>query len=338
MIKIFENYPLDSLNCFNVKARAQYYCPLNNKNDLSELMTTPKFRENKKLILGGGSNILFTADYSGICVHPEMDNIKLIKENNNHSFIEVESGYDWDKFVEYTISKNLSGLENLSYIPGTVGASPVQNIGAYGVEIKDFVEGVNVVDLNTGEYFSLSNTECEFEYRNSKFKKDNTNRYLILSVIFRLNRYPKLNLEYSGIVEKLKNTTKPSVSDVREAIRELRNEKLPDHKILGTAGSFFKNPIIKVNVLESLLNSYKLLKFFELPDGEAKISAAWLIEECGWKGKQIKDAGVYENQALVLVNHGNASGKEILELSEKIRESVFSRFGIQLKPEVTIIK
>ena len=188
MIKIFENYPLDSLNCFNVKARAQYYCPLNNKNDLSELMTTPKFRENKKLILGGGSNILFTADYSGICVHPEMDNIKLIKENNNHSFIEVESGYDWDKFVEYTISKNLSGLENLSYIPGTVGASPVQNIGAYGVEIKDFVEGVNVVDLNTGEYFSLSNTECEFEYRNSKFKKDNTNRYLILSVIFRLNR------------------------------------------------------------------------------------------------------------------------------------------------------
>lgn len=337
MVKIFENYSLDSLNCFKVKARAQYYCPVNSLNDITELIANQLFAYNKRMILGGGSNILFTGDFNGICIHPLMSNIHLIKEDNKHAFIEVEAGFNWDEFIEYTIKHNLSGLENLSFIPGSTGAAPVQNIGAYGVEIKDYIEKVNVIDLDKANTISFSSSECGFGYRTSIFKKDFRNRYLIYSIIFRLNKQHHFNLEYKGITEELKDPINPDIPDVRSAIGILRNKKLPDQKITGTAGSFFKNPVVKTNVIKNLLNEHKTLKYFDLPDGEAKIAAGWLIEQCGWKGKRIGNTGVFKNQALVIVNHGNASGREILDLSEKIIESVFSTFGIQLEPELTII-
>jgi len=337
MINIFENYSLDNLNSFKIEANTKYYCPVRNISDIAELANDRTFSENKKLILGGGSNILFTKNFPGVCIHPLMCSINLLKEDDKYAFIEVESGRDWDEFVEYTIKRNLSGLENLSFIPGSTGAAPVQNIGAYGVEVKDYIEKVIVIDINNGHKIFFSNSECGFDYRTSIFKKDFQNRYLIYSIIFRLNKQHKFNLEYSGIIEELADQKNPHISDVRNAIKILRNNKLPDVETEGTAGSFFKNPVVNSATLKDLTKEHKSIKYFNLPGDEAKIAAGWLIEHCGWKGKRIGDAGVYKNQALVIVNHGNASGQEILDLSIKIRESVYSRFSIQLEPELTII-
>ena len=337
MPEIFENYSLDKLNSFKIKTSTRYYCPLKKLSDISELISDKAFSDKPKLILGGGSNILFTKDFSGICVHPLMSSINLLEEDDKYVFIEVEAGRNWDEFVEFTIKHNFSGLENLSFIPGTTGAAPVQNIGAYGVEVNNNIEKVNVIDIKTGNKIIFSNSECRFDYRTSIFKKDFQNRYLIYSIIFRLNKQHKFNLEYSGIIEELEDQRNPNLSDVRNAIGILRNKKLPDVETIGTAGSFFKNPVVNPGILKDLIKKHKSIKYFNLPGGETKIAAGWLIEQCGWKGKRIGEAGVYKNQALVIVNHGNASGQEILDLSCRIGKSVFSRFGIRLEPELTII-
>ncbi|MFC2122032.1 UDP-N-acetylmuramate dehydrogenase, partial [Bacteroidota bacterium] len=263
--------------------------------------------------------------------------INLIKKDSSHIYLEAGAGLNWDDFVKYCIDQNLSGLENLSNIPGNIGASPVQNIGAYGVEVKEFIESVQAIDLITGDSRSFTNIECEFGYRTSIFKKELSNRFLIQSVIFRLNKTHKFNLEYEGIVKELAESEKISLTAIRNAIIKLRNAKLPDHKKTGTAGSFFKNPVVSHLFAEDLKKEYPSLKYYETPNQMAKLAAGWLIEQCGWKGKKIANAGVYDKQALVLVNHGKATGLEILELSQKIQESVYTRFGIQLQPEVKII-
>jgi UDP-N-acetylmuramate dehydrogenase len=300
------------------------------------------FRQNRDLlqnalVLGGGSNVLFIGDFHGTIIHPAMDEINLEEKKSDHVSISSGAGVIWDKLVEMTVNYGFGGLENLSLVPGYVGGAPVQNIGAYGAEVKDSIEKVRAISLIDGEVREFTREECRFSYRNSIFKEELKGKYLITKVFFRLSTKPRLSLEYGNLQEEIEKLGSGSLGNVRKAVVAIRQSKLPDPAVIGNAGSFFKNPFVEESLVENLKEKYPKLPVFRDPSGATKLPAGWLIEQCGWKGKRIGDAGVHEKQALVLVNHGNATGKEIYLLSEEIRKSVLEKFGISLIREVEII-
>jgi len=345
---IFKNYDLTDLNTFHIKAKAKFFSEIENEKDFLELIKTPEFKKNEKLFLGGGSNVLFTKDFKGIVVLNKLKGIEVIKENSGNIWLKSMGGELWNDLVLFSVERGYWGLENLSLVPGTVGASPVQNIGAYGVEVKDSLENVETFNIKTGKKKIFSKKECKFGYRDSIFKNKLKGKYFISAVIFKLNKKENKNINYEALQDYLKENKIEikSSKDVSEAIADIRRSKLPDPKILSNAGSFFKNVYVDIDKLLEIELKYLNVPSFEEPAsakataGEGKkikISAGWLIEQCGWKGKRIGNVGVHDKQALVLVNYGGATGKEVLELADQIITSVYQKFGLKLVPEVNLI-
>jgi len=295
---------------------------------------------NKKFILGGGSNMLLTQDIDALVIHIDLKGKKIIKEDENFVWVESQAGENWHEFVLWTIDQNFGGLENMSLIPGNVGTTPVQNIGAYGTEIKDTFVSCNAINIATQEMKTFTKDECNFGYRESVFKNEAKDKYVIVSVIFKLTkRLHKINTSYGDITIELEkqNVTIPTLKDVSNAIIAIRQSKLPDPKELGNSGSFFKNPIISKELFEKVQQKFPEIKFFEVSATEVKVPAGWLIENAGLKGYRTGDAGVHKNQALVLVNYGNATGKDILNLSKYVQKTVFDKYGIEIETEVNVI-
>lgn len=336
LLQIEENASLKNLNSFAVEAHCRYLVRLTKPEKLEEILAEPRFKNLPRLILGGGSNILFREDFPGVIIHVKTSGIKLLDENEDYYFVLAAAGENWHEFVQYTIEKDWPGLENLSLIPGTVGAAPIQNIGAYGVELEERFHGLTAIDLTTGETITFDRTACQFSYRDSLFKK-NRGRYLITDVTFKLPKKPEWKLDYAGIREIMGETKPVSAKAISDAICQLRQKKLPDPVSIGNAGSFFKNPLISDDKFQTLRVNFPDLPAWPQPNNLIKLSAAWLIEQRGWKGKRHHDAGVFENHALVLVNHGHASGSEIWHLAEAIIHSVKERFDITLQPEPLIL-
>ena len=330
-----ENISLENMNSFRVVHKTKRLLIINNPIDLTKFLNTNNIKRNEIQILGEGSNTLFTKDYEGIILHSQIKGIEIKKEDNDSVILRVGSGENWDEFVDYCVKSNYFGIENLSLIPGSVGAAPIQNIGAYGVEIKDYVVSVTGIDLYSNELVEYSNEECEFKYRDSLFKNRLKNRLFITSVEFKLYKNSKFNLSYKDL--EVLDKSKLTISKLREEIIKIRSSKLPDPSSKGNAGSFFKNPEIDELKLNELISNNVDFKYFEIPGNMYKIPAAWLIEKAGWKGYNDGIVGVYEEHALVLINHSSKSGKNIKKLSKSIKEDVFKKFGIMLNEEVNIV-
>jgi UDP-N-acetylmuramate dehydrogenase len=338
MISLRENYSLKNHNTFGIDAWTRYFADIDNESDLVQFIRHNPAPGLPLMILGSGSNILFVSDYEGMIIHPLIKGIEVLRETSEHITVRVGAGELWDSFVEWTVRKNYGGIENLSLIPGSVGASPIQNIGAYGSEAAEVIEQVGTIQIRNGRKKTYSRNDCRFGYRTSIFKTDLRSMVIITHVVFKLSKKPVLKTEYGVVNERLKKFTEPSVSSVREVIMEIRNEKLPDPQKLGNAGSFFKNPVLNENEFDSFIRNHPdAPNYHAETKGFHKIPAAWLIEQCGWKGRRIGDSGTFPLQPLVLVNYGNATGKEIYKLSEKIREDVLKSFGIQLEREVNTV-
>ena len=288
------------------------------------------------LILGSGSNILFISDFNGTILLPRFKGIRIESCDRETVIISAGAGVKWDKLVEWSVRKGFSGLENLSWIPGLVGATPVQNIGAYGVEVKDTIEKVRTISVSDGSIRIFSNSECEFGYRSSIFKKDEKGKYLISRVYYRLNINPLLNLNYGSVKDEVDKLGGASLENVRKAVINIRKDKLPDPEAIGNAGSFFKNPVVTDSDAAYLKKKHPQMPLYPDQSEGVKLAAGWLIDQCGWKGKRTGDAGVHDKQALVLVNYGNATGKEIYNLSEAIKRSVKKNFGVELEREVEV--
>src|SRR3989344_3807248 len=340
-MKILENYDLRNLNTFGISVHAKFFTEIKSEAELSELFNELLFKENEKLFLGGGSNVLFTQDFDGIAVLNKIKGIEILEEDSESVLIKAMSGEVWHDLVSFAVERGLWGIENLAFIPGTVGAAPMQNIGAYGAELKNVLQEVEAYDINTGEKKLFSKEECAFGYRDSIFKNSLKNKYFIFSIILVLSKKEKKNLNYKILREHLeKNKIEvKSSKDVSDAVTEIRRSKLPDPKMIGNAGSFFKNVFVKEAKLKELLKLYPEMPFFE-EDGLSKIPSAWLIEKCGpakgtsWKGYRVGNVGVHHKQALVLVNHGDANGAEIKELALQVIASVKDKFDLELVPEV----
>jgi UDP-N-acetylmuramate dehydrogenase len=339
MAQILENVSLKHLNTFGIEAHAKFFVEINSINDLQELIHNKIFRDSEKLIVGGGSNMLFTKNFEGMVLKNNLKGIKVVKEEND--FVEVQSaaGEVWHDFVMWCIDKNYGGLENLSLIPGCVGASPMQNIGAYGVEIKDVFSELEAFDIITGQKQIFNKAQCKFGYRESVFKHELKNKFIITAVTFRLSKKPKINTSYGAIEAELQNmkVKDPGIKDVSQAVINIRSSKLPDPKVIGNAGSFFKNPEVDKTVYQNLKVRFSGLVAYEMESGKYKLAAGWLIEKSGLKGFMSGNAAVHDKQALVLVNKGSATGKEIYALSEHVLQTVFSKFGVKLEREVNII-
>jgi len=334
------NISLSRLNTFGIDAAAKHYVELHDEKDLIELVNGEIYQKSKHLILGGGSNILLTDDFDGLVIKNCFKGIKPIKEDNQHVWVQVGAGEMWHCFVLDCIEQNRGGVENLSLIPGTVGAAPMQNIGAYGVEIKDTFESLEAFHLASGTMHTFDNTSCNFGYRESIFKNSAKNQYIITSATFKLTRQDHvLNTSYGAIQDMLANEkiTAPSIRDVSNAVIKIRQSKLPDPAKIGNAGSFFKNPTIDKIDYEALQTEFPTMPAYQLPDQQFKIPAGWLIEQCGWKGKTIGEIGVHKDQALVLVNYGKGKGKDIMKLALEIQQSVMGKYGIILSPEVNFV-
>lgn len=338
-MKIQSNYNLSKLNTFGISANAKFFVELNNENELKEIFHTPEFKNNKKLFLGGGSNVLFTKDFDGIVVLNKLKGVEILDENSDDVLIRCMSGEIWHDLVLFTVERDLWGIENLSLIPGTVGAAPMQNIGAYGAELKNVLENVEAFMIETGEKRIFSKEECELSYRDSIFKNSLKDKYFISAVTLKLSKKEQKNISYKALLDHLdKNRIEvKSSKDISNAVSHIRRSKLPDPKVIGNAGSFFKNVFVEKSELEKLQKKYSEMPYF-LEGGVVKIPAGWLIEQCGWKGRKEGNVGVHDRQALVLVNHGGAEGREILDLAEKIIADVKAKFGLELVPEVNLIR
>jgi len=334
-MNILKNSSLHKLNSFGVKHKSKYLIEIKRKNDISSIISSKKLRNEKKIIVGGGSNILFTKDFDGIVLLNKILGIDILDEDKDFIKIRVGSGENWDEFVSYCVENNYYGIENLSLIPGSVGAAPIQNIGAYGVEIKDFIDNVIGYDLEERKEKTYNREFCYFEYRNSIFKKEKKNKFFITHVDFILNKKPNYILNYKDLNNLDKDTI--SLKSLRDKVIEIRNSKLPNPNKLGNAGSFFKNPIIKISLFNNIKSEYVDVSGFKIGENNIKLSAAWLIEKCGWKGKVLDKIGVYKKHALVLVNYGEKSENNIKKLSEEISMSVEEKFNIKLEAEVNII-
>lgn len=335
---IEEHKSLKNYNTFGIDCKARYFVSVNSIQELKEVIQS-NLHPNI-FILGGGSNMLLTKDIDALVIHINLKGIEIISENDFSISLKVMAGENWHDFVEYCIDHNYGGIENLSLIPGNVGTAPIQNIGAYGVELKDVFKDCNTISRNNLSDKIFSKEGCKFGYRNSIFKNEEKNNYIITSVTFELTKSNhKINIGYGAIKEQLNNLqiNDPSLKEISDAIIAIRNSKLPDPKDLGNSGSFFKNPIINEIDFKIFHDKYPQAPFYKISDSEFKIPAGWLIEETGFKGKKYGDAGVHKKQALVLVNYGNATGQEIIALSKKIQHKVKIDFGISIEPEVNII-
>jgi UDP-N-acetylmuramate dehydrogenase len=337
-VKVAENYPLNDLNTFGVPVTSRFFARIEQKDELKDILLTDVARNNPVLILGGGSNILFTENYPGLTLLIQLKGIAIIEESGDKVLVVAGAGEVWQNLVDFSLRNQLGGLENLSLIPGSVGAAPIQNIGAYGVELKEVMESLTAVELATGNERTFSNSECNFGYRDSVFKNELKDKYLITAVQFRLAKKPQLNTSYGAIDTLLaeKGITQPTVRDVSEAVIEIRQSKLPDPEKLGNAGSFFKNPVVDKIDFEGLKLLFNDIPGY--PNGDkVKIPAAWLIEQCEWKGRRFGSIGVHDQQPLVLVNYGGGTGTEIKNLAENIKKSIADKFGIELEIEPRII-
>ncbi|MCU7495593.1 MAG: UDP-N-acetylmuramate dehydrogenase [Ignavibacteria bacterium] len=336
-MEIKTDYSLKNLNTFGIEVRVKKYAEADSLESLSACLS--EFSQMPKLILGGGSNILFTKDFDGLIIRMRLKGIELVHRDSSCVYVKAGAGEIWDDLVDYALNNNFGGLENLSLIPGTVGASPIQNIGAYGVEVKDVLHEVEGINLTTGKIEIYSNEACRFGYRNSLFKQELKNNFVVTSVTYRLSLEPKVNVSYEALKKELAASAEGEITirEVSEAVKRVRRSKLPDPGVLGNAGSFFKNPEIdKENFLE-LKAKHQDLTGYETPTGRIKIPAGYLIQKSGWKGRRLGNAGSYEKQALILVNYGGATGSEVLQLSSAIKESVYKEFGVHLETEVNII-
>jgi UDP-N-acetylmuramate dehydrogenase len=330
------NYSLRQYNTFGIEATAKEFSPFRSSDELDELIQ--KSGRSHFMILGGGSNILLTKNYDGYVLKNEISGIEIVHEDEHHVYVKAGAGENWHQFVLFCIERDLAGVENLSLIPGNVGASPMQNIGAYGVEIKDVFHDLEAFHVKRRKAVTFSHADCRFGYRDSAFKNKLKGEYVILNVTFRLNKIPEYNTSYGAIEDELQRMNAGvSIQTISKAVINIRTSKLPDPTKIGNAGSFFKNPTISEKQFDELKKAHPGVPAYPQAHGLVKIAAGWLIEQCGWKGYRKGDAGVHEKQALVLVNYGNASGKEIFDLSEEIKKSVSKKFNIQLEREVNII-
>jgi len=336
---IRKNVPLKKYNTFGLDYKADYFVSIFKETEASDFFKGHISGEKPFLILGSGSNILFTSDFKGTIIYPEIDGIIIEDNDDEHGSVIVSAGagVNWDSFVDWTVNKGFGGLENLSFIPGKVGATPVQNIGAYGVEVKDKIVKVRTISTTDGTTRLFSNNECEFGYRNSVFKNSEKGKYLVTRVYFNLQTNPDLNIGYESLKEEVNKLGSLNLKNVRQGVINIRRRKLPDPDIIGNAGSFFKNPVILETLALSLKNIYPGMPLYEDKKGFMKIAAGWLIEQCGWKGKRMGSAGVHDKQALVIINFGKATGKEIYDLSEQIKKSVLEKFGVSLEREVEVV-
>ncbi|MDP4263303.1 MAG: UDP-N-acetylmuramate dehydrogenase [Bacteroidota bacterium] len=342
-MQIQENISLKPFNTFGIDVRARFFASFSNVEELSELIT--RHSSLSTLVLGGGSNILLTKDVGGLVMKNEIKGITEVHEDEEHVYVKAGAGENWHEFVQYCISRNWAGIENLSLIPGNVGASPMQNIGAYGVELAGVFSNLEAFHLKDKEIITFSLNDCGFGYRDSVFKNKYKDQFAILHVTFRLRKKPIFHTSYGAIREELEKMgiKELSIEAISQAVIRIRTSKLPDPKVIGNAGSFFKNPEISNSRFESLKEKFPAIVAYPLVNGNFKLAAGWLIEQCApqgfltWKGYRKRDAGVHPNQALVLVNYGNASGNEIVELSEKIKQTVIEKFGVELEREVNII-
>lgn len=335
-MKITHKPSLENYNSFGIKVKATKLIEFNQEDRFEEISKQIDDFE-KLLFLGEGSNILFTEDYKACILKSTDTSINVLRQNRESIWIEVGAGLNWDEFVAYCVEKGYLGLENLSLIPGSIGSCPVQNIGAYGVEVKEFIDKVYCYDFGTKQKLIFANNECKFAYRDSIFKRNK--QLFIYKVRFNLNLASELNISYSAIRDyiEINNIEIESPKDLRDTVIKLRQSKLPDHKLIGNAGSFFKNPIISKLKYEELQKTYPEMPGYLTEEGNIKVSAAWLIDQSGWKGKTIGKAGVHDKQALVLVNKGGASGKDIMDLAKKIMLDIKKNFEIEIYPEVNII-
>ncbi len=336
---IYRNHSLLQQNTMKIDAKAAYYTEVNELEDISEAINHHEFAQHSKYILGGGSNILFLKDIKGWVLHNQLKGIEIIDEDQSYSYIKAYAGEQWDDLVKFAVDHKLGGIENLSAIPGQVGASPIQNIGAYGVELESVFVSLSAISLHNGETSTFNHAQCQFGYRSSIFKTEGyKHNYFITDITLKLQKKPVFTLDYPDVNNYLENVLKrpASLESIRQAITEIRASKLPDPKIIANCGSFFKNPLVKPKLAQQLKQEFPNMPQYEA--GElVKLSAAWLIEQCGWKGKRLANAGVYDKHALVIVNYGSAKGKEIFTFSEYIMGDVKDKFGVLLEREVNVI-
>jgi UDP-N-acetylmuramate dehydrogenase len=337
-MEIQSNFSLKNYNTFGIEAKAEQFVAVHSVSELKSILEQNK--NQKKFVLGGGSNMLLTKNIEALVIHIDLKGKKILKENADSVWVESQAGENWHELVLWTIDQNFGGLENMSLIPGNVGTTPVQNIGAYGTEIKDTFVSCEAINIENQEMRTFTNEECRFGYRESIFKNEVKDQYIIVSVVFKLTKQNhKINTSYGDIQAELakNNITTPGLKDVSNAVIAIRKSKLPDPAELGNSGSFFKNPILLKSDFEPIHQKFPEMRFFDISETEVKVPAGWLIEQAGLKGKRFGDAGVHKNQALVLVNYGGATGQEILDVSKTVQDIVFNTFGIHIEAEVNII-
>lgn len=333
-MKIQQNISLKPYNTFGIHTNAKRFITVNSIKELKEIIAA----EKSIFLLGGGSNILLTGDVEKLVIHLNTKGIIVNDFDENEVLVTAEAGENWHELVLWCVSQNYGGLENLSLIPGNVGTSPIQNIGAYGVEIKDVFQQLEAIDIETGKTRIFTNADCDFGYRNSVFKNELKGKFIILNVTFKLTKKNhNINISYGAIKDLLTDKENPSINEIADAVIAIRQSKLPDPKEIGNSGSFFKNPVISSDLFKELSEQHPEIPHYRISENEIKIPAGWLIEQCGFKGKRFGDAGVHEKQALVLVNYNNATGKEIYDLAQKIQQKVMETFKISLEIEVNII-
>jgi len=333
-LNIQQNISLKKYNTFGIHVNAKRFVEINSTPELKEILA----QEKDVFLLGGGSNMLLTSDIEKLVIHLNLKGIIINEVNNDNVLVTAEAGENWHDFVIWCISQNYGGLENLSLIPGNVGTSPIQNIGAYGIEIKDTFHQLEAIEITTGNKTVFNKDNCNFGYRNSVFKNELKGKYIITNVTFKLTKNNhKTNISYGAIKEVLKDIKEPTLKDISDAVIAIRQSKLPDPKEIGNSGSFFKNPVINIDLFKKLQEQYSDIPNYKVSSTEIKMPAGWLIEQCGFKGKRFGETGVHEKQALVLVNYGNASGQEVFQLAKKIQQTVLEKFAIPLEIEVNVI-
>ena len=332
-------FPLQSLNTFGIAATAQAYLRVTKTEQLLGVFADPIWAASPRLVLGGGSNLLLTRDFDGLVLHIALQGREVVGEDEHHRYVRAAAGENWHEFVQWTLAQGLGGLENLSLIPGTVGAAPIQNIGAYGLETKDVFHCLTAYDPGTGATREMTAAECRFAYRDSVFKQEDGRHLIILDVTFALPKQWRPSLRYAELAQALaeQGIAAPSAQQVADTVIAIRRRKLPDPAVIGNAGSFFKNPVVSAAQCAALLERFPALVHHAQPDGTEKLAAGWLIDQCGWKGRSLGAAGVYPKQALVLVNNGGATGAEVAALARAIQADVQARYGVLLEPEPVFI-
>ncbi|WP_207429496.1 UDP-N-acetylmuramate dehydrogenase [Pedobacter sp. SYSU D00535] len=338
MPEVLENFSVKQLNTFGVDATARYYVEINSVNDLRTLFADQRWQNVERMIIGGGSNMLFTRNYEGLLIRMNIKGI-VQEVQGDDVLVTAGGGEVWNDLVNYCVERGFAGMENLTLIPGSVGASPIQNIGAYGVELKDVFFSCEAYDIGSGEMRTFTNADCQFDYRDSIFKRELKEKVIITAVTYKLSTVPSLNTSYGAISSELarRGIKSPSIKDISRVVADIRVSKLPDPSTIGNAGSFFKNPIISEEEFRQIQSTFPDTVHYCLSNSTVKLAAGWLIEQCGWKGKKVGETGTWKNQALVLVNHGKATGSEVYALSEAIIQSVKEKFGVVLEREVNMI-